>query len=136
MNDESDPPIGLQPATTKPQPEITPTAGTGDIQLGSIDPALLSLAALATTDLATRLGVDESNIEVVTAEVVTWPDSSLGCPQPGMAYLQVPVDGFRILLERGDAVYSYHAGGSTYEPFLCEEPDTRVIGLPLPDVDD
>lgn len=135
VNDETEPTLELRPATTKPTPVSTPRPVSGDIQLGAVDPALQSLAASAASDLAKRLGVDVSAIEVVTAEVVVWPDSSLGCPQPGMYYLQVLTDGFRVLLEHGGTIFSYHGGGGTYEPFLCEQPDTRIVGTPPPEID-
>ena len=36
--------------------------------------------------LAGELGVAAAGLEVVSATTVTWPDASLGCPQPGMLY--------------------------------------------------
>jgi hypothetical protein len=38
-----------------------------------------------------------------------WPDSSLGCPQPGMAYLQVITPGYLIVLRALGNDYMYHA---------------------------
>lgn len=84
-----------------------------------IDPALQPLVDLAAADLAGRLGVARSAIEVVSAQAVEWPDGSLGCPRPGMAYPQVMVDGTRIQLSVAGTVYDYHSGG-TRPPFLCE----------------
>ena len=52
-------------------------------------------------------------------ESITWPDGGLGCPQPGIAYIQVQVDGYRILLSYKGAAYPYHGGGRR-GPFLCE----------------
>jgi hypothetical protein len=72
-------------------------------------------------DLAGRLGVDPGEVRVVSVEEVTWPDGSLGCPQPGMMYPQVLTDGTRIALEAGGKRYEYHAGGPR-GPFLCEDP--------------
>jgi hypothetical protein len=56
------------------------------------------LVDLAVSDLATKLKVDEETIEIVEAQFVTWRDSSAGCPQPGMQYLQVLTNGSRIVL--------------------------------------
>ena len=39
------------------------------------------------------LGVDASEVEVVSVEEVTWRDGSRGCAQPGMAYTQALIDG-------------------------------------------
>jgi hypothetical protein len=60
------------------------------------------------------------DIVVMQAVSVVWPDGSLGCPQSGMEYTQVLVDGFHILLQANGTTHSYHGGGTTLEPFLCE----------------
>jgi hypothetical protein len=75
---------------------------------------------LAVEDLAGRLSVDVGEIGVLEVQEVIWPDSSLGCPQPGMAYKQVPEDGLLIRLDVGGHVYEYHSGGMR-DPFLCEQ---------------
>ena len=75
----------------------------------------------AKADLARRRSVAPDTIRVVEVRDVIWPDPSLGCPQPGMAYKQVPVDGLLIRLESGGQVFEYHSGGSK-PPFLCEQP--------------
>ncbi len=76
----------------------------------------------AVADLAKRLGVDSATVALVRAELVVWPDASLGCPQPGMEYPQVPTDGSLIVLSYGGREYRYHTGGNRYVPFLCETP--------------
>ncbi|MEP7194493.1 MAG: hypothetical protein ABI903_16730 [Actinomycetota bacterium] len=87
----------------------------------AVDPALQRLVQAAIDDLALRLDVPAATIAVAFARPVLWPDRSLGCPQPGMAYPQVSVDGAKIELSTGGAVYSYHSGGSRL-PFLCGGP--------------
>jgi hypothetical protein len=84
------------------------------------DGTVAQVVELARADLAVRLQVDPTQIEVVSAERVTWPDGSLGCPQPGEFYTQALVDGFRVVLGTGGRtrVYVYHAG-SDGAPFLC-----------------
>jgi len=71
------------------------------------------------TDLSDRLGVDATAIRVVAVEEVTWSDTSLGCPQPGMNYAQVLTDGMRVILEANAVFYDYRADG-LQDPFLCE----------------
>jgi hypothetical protein len=88
-----------------------------------------SLIQLATHDLTRRLAIDTAAVRVICTEARTWPDSSLGCPRPGMKYRQVPVDGYRILLAVGNDIYAYHGGGGR-GPFLCPE---RPRGPPLSD---
>ena len=78
------------------------------------------LVLQAKEDLAGRLGIAISEIELLSFEEVVWPDSSLGCPQPGMRYKQVPYDGALIRLSAGGQIYDYHNGGSR-GVFLCEQ---------------
>ena len=75
----------------------------------------------AKQDLAKRLSVNPDQIELVSFTPVTWPDGSMGCPEPGMMYTQVLVEGYRIQLRSGGRVYEYHGGG-TRAPFLCAKP--------------
>ena len=92
--------------------------------LSYVDPNLEPLIALATVDLAERLGIPAEEIALISAEAVVWPDASLGCPQPDMLYRQVPVDGALIILQAGEREYAYHSGGSR-EPFLCEQEEPQ-----------
>jgi hypothetical protein len=87
----------------------------------AVDPALRGLVEEAIENLAGRLQVSAEAVEVVSARPVFWPDRSLGCPQPGMVYPQVSVDGAKIELSAGGALYAYHSGGSR-GPFLCGGP--------------
>lgn len=111
-------------APTATQPTATP------VEEPTEDPAMSSTPAAASapepvrqaiTDLAERLSVAEDTIEVVTAEAVVWPDGSLGCPEPGMMYAQVIVEGMKIILEVDGEEYHYHYGADR-GPFLCENP--------------
>jgi hypothetical protein len=86
-----------------------------------IESGLQPLIDTAIPDLADRLSIDHNTIEVVGAQSVVWPDQSLGCPQPGMVYLQDLAEGFRIELRVKDHVYAYH-GGAGRDLFLCENP--------------
>jgi hypothetical protein len=78
----------------------------------------MPLVTAAVEDLAGRLGIEPDAVTVVEALAVTWPDGSLGCPQPGMMYTQVLVDGAFVLLEAGGKQYPYHGGDPL---FLCEQ---------------
>jgi len=64
-------------------------------------------AAVAAAALQT--GRDPSSIDVLLAEPVDWPDTSLGCAQPGIAYAQVVTPGWLIELEAADVRLTYHS---------------------------
>ena len=104
------------PATTKPA--VSSTALT---PADTVSDDLLRLPAVeqAKADLALRLSVSPAEIDVVSVQPMTWTDSSMGCPQPDMAYLQVLVEGFLIELSHAGQFYRYHSGGGQ-PPFLCE----------------
>ena len=81
---------------------------------------LESLIEKAKDDLARRLSISAAQISLVEAKEVVWPDSSMGCPKPGMRYKQVPEDGALIILQAQGMAYEYHTGGSR-GLFLCEK---------------
>ena len=66
----------------------------------------------AKQDLSRRLGIPEHQITVERVEAVEWPDTSLGCPQPGMMYAQVITPGYRIILKANNQISEYHADRS------------------------
>lgn len=122
--EQTEPTLGLLPAkTTVPSPASDgPPAGSDtSIFPGRIDVGLDPFVELARDDLAARLGVAADEIEVISAVLVTWPDSSLGCPEPGMSYLQALEDGTLIELGHDGRVHRYHSGGNR-APFLCDRP--------------
>lgn len=47
---------------------------------------------------------------VVRSTAVTWPDGSLGCPEPGKSYTQALVPGHEVIVEVGGVTYDVHAG--------------------------
>ena len=83
----------------------------------------------AKDDLAQQLSIPVDQIELKRAEAVTWPDASLGCPQPGMAYAEVLTSGYLILLEANNKEYEYHTSRGT-EIIYCENPNPPVPGTP------
>jgi len=95
------------------EPQIPPTDSP------TVDPGLQHLVDQVKEDLAQRLSIPTTQISLVEAREVVWPDASLGCPQPGMKYKQVPEDGALIIVQVGETIYEYHNGGSR-GLFLCE----------------
>lgn len=118
--------LELAPATTKVPTASSdgPPAGSGTaLYEGQIDPGLQPFIEVAIADLAPRLDASESDIVALSAVLVTWSDSSMGCPQPGMEYAQLLQDGSVIELGYNGRVYRYHTGGQR-NPFLCDQPLT------------
>lgn len=104
---------------TAPSEPVTPTVpGTPDPQIGEVPDALM----LRILDAAAqRADVDVSAIEVRRAEAVTWPDGSLGCREPGEAYVQVPVDGYHVVLDAAGRELDYRASANGNFRY-CENP--------------
>ena len=98
----------------------------------------------AVDHLADELGVLAVDVQVVAVEQVTWPDSSLGLPQPGEAYLTVLTPGYRVQLSVAGEQFVYHtdkqdrvlraaAPPAAAEPAI--EPPAEMQPEPWPDVD-
>ena len=85
-----------------------------------LDPFLNSLVNGAKEDLVRLLSIDPSQIELLEVNSVVWPDTSLGCPQPGMAYTQVQRDGALMRFDVESTIYEYHSGADR-PPFLCRK---------------
>lgn len=77
----------------------------------------------ALSELASRVGVSESDINVRDARSVQWGSGAIGCPKPGMNYTQAIVPGMLLLLEANGTVYHYH-GEAGRSLFYC--PAKRV----------
>lgn len=77
----------------------------------NVTPAASAEAILhiAKEDLAQRLALPISEINVARVEAVEWPDTSLGCPKPNTAYAQVITPGYRLILVAAGKGYEYHS---------------------------
>jgi hypothetical protein len=71
------------------------------------------LAIARARETLRTVGVDPSPLTVTRAEHVTWPDSSLGCRQSGIQYLQVLTPGYRIELQGAQGDYFVHVAGNS-----------------------
>ena len=81
--------------------------------------SLSAMVRLALEDAARRRPSQVANLTVTFAEPVTWPDGSLGCPQPGKSYVQVLVPGFLIRIAAGAETLEYH-GAARGVPHFCD----------------
>ena len=90
--------------------------------IGDVPTAMLERVI---ADAASGAGVDQSDVEVVAAEAVTWPDGALGCPQPDQMYTQALVPGYRVILEIDGDELHFHAAESSEFAF-CADPQPPV----------
>ena len=126
-NDATPSPLDMTPmipalpsqGDSTPMPTDFPTPASGREKIIEI----------AKADLAQRIAVSASQITVVEATEVEWSDSSLGCPQPGMFYLQVITPGYRILLEASGTQYEYHSNRDTYVVY-CDNTNPPILPKP------
>jgi len=90
---------------------------TPDGEVLSLQPQHRSVADLAVEALAEHLNVPQAEIEVDSVRPVEWRDSSIGCPQPDQAYMQVITPGHRVTLRAGGAIHTVNeANGNA---FIC-----------------
>lgn len=91
-------------------PQAQPTELPGDISeeptQGSENMTAAQNAAIST--LAQNLGLDPSQVEVVSTEAVDWPDACLGVSQEGIVCAQVISPGYKIVLEANGKQVEYH----------------------------
>ncbi len=78
-----------------------PAAGQENDELARIAKTALLLAAK-------RLDKSTDDVQVQEVQPVNWPDSSLGCPQPGMLYAQVITPGYKVIITADDTTYELH----------------------------
>jgi hypothetical protein len=89
-----------EPATL---PAVTP------LPMDMIPPEGGAMVARVQIDLATRLSAPpDATMTLLSAEAITWPDASLGCPLPKTDYIQVKTPGFIITLLANGGRYTYH----------------------------
>jgi hypothetical protein len=72
---------------------------------------------LARRDLAQRLKVEVKEVKVVRVRPTTWPDASMGCPEPKQTYEKAEIRGFLVELDHAGRAYIYH--GDPKRVVLC-----------------
>jgi hypothetical protein len=99
--------------------------GCGDIPPAN-DPASAnspSAAELAQQIVAERIAIDPSLVTISESTAVDFPDASLDCPQPGMAYAQVITPGYRVTAEAQGEFFDIRVSGS--RAIICENSPNR-----------
>jgi hypothetical protein len=66
------------------------------------------LIDLVKQHLAKQLGITLDQITLSDIKPVVWRDAGLGCPKPGVDYIQVETPGYQIVLEAQGKTYNYH----------------------------
>jgi hypothetical protein len=79
---------------------------------------LHAMAQAALADAMRRAAPGAAAPTLLSAERVTWPDGSLGCPMPGRMYTMALVPGYRIRIQSGTEQLDYHAS-MRGQPQLC-----------------
>lgn len=108
------------PSTEVP---LSPPSAPSDSPQPTLPPQVVEAPAIRTAvaDLATRVGIDPEAIDVLEVREVTWPDGSLGCPEPGVGYTQALVNGQLVVLGAAGSRYEYHSGPNR-PLFYCANP--------------
>jgi hypothetical protein len=84
-----------------------PTIGETSPMKGEVPQAILESILKEAAALAK---VERREIKIVRAESVVWSDGSLGCPEPGMMYTQMLVNGYWIVVEAAGKNYDFRVG--------------------------
>jgi hypothetical protein len=118
-----------EPASPAPQERMTQTDSPGALPESSATQALTptlpqenrtmvpvtppdeaseKMVVLVKQHLAQRLSIAIDQIVLLDIKSVVWRDAGLGCPKPGIDYIQAETPGYNILLEASGATYRYH----------------------------
>lgn len=120
---------GAQPPAAAGEDSAVPEERNGrhavtDAQAGP------ELETLALSIASEHLSVPLDDLEVTQIEPVDWRDSSLGCPQPGMNYMQVITPGHSALVRHAGRIYRVHMANG--RGFICERRPEKDAAPKLP----
>ena len=97
-----------------PQSSSAPSAGSSSdagTGTGGDNSLPASITDPIVADAAGRLGVDPSQVTIVSGHAETFSDGSLACPEPGMMYTQALVDGYQVVVEANGTQLDYRGSG-------------------------
>lgn len=110
--------VVLEPAAL-PAPGESPLPQPGASPLMPRPPSMEGPVQKAIEFLAAQLGIPPEMVRVISSEAVDWPDTSLGCPEPGIMYAQVITPGYRLILEAEGAWYEVHTDRTGERAVIC-----------------
>jgi hypothetical protein len=113
-----------------------------------------TVESIAIDALAAELKIPRDGIQVEDVRAVDWRDSSIGCPKPDVAYMQVITPGHEVKLRAGGQTYVVHearnrafvchaspkmAGGGHQLPFgrqmlEAQQDLARRLGVPVTEI--
>ena len=117
------------PSTSAPHESVVQTAASGSLPESSATQAVTptlpqeetdmvpvtppdetaeKLVTLVKQHLAQRLSIAVDQVVLAQIKPVMWRDASLGCPKPGIDYIQMETPGYRISLTADGKTYTYH----------------------------
>lgn len=127
--------VPTAPATAYPAPQggggYPAPSATPD--MASSDAALADLQQQAQGRLAQHLGVDAATLTLQGSKQQEWPDTSLGCPAPGVNYSQYIVPGYLLEFSDGAKTYQVHTSLSALpgEPMVfCDNQQPVDLAAP------
>ena len=69
-----------------------------------------------------ELDIELASVTIVNVEHKLWPDTSLGIPEPGVAYVQALTPGCVMQMQAGDRTFTVHTGPG---------PTAKLQGIPV-----
>ena len=129
----------VPPETPEPTvpPEATPTpihpsepAITPTLPMSEVPEDILKLAY---DDLAVRMNLKWTDISLISAEQVDFPNSCLGIETPGVGCMEVITPGYRIQLQAGRSVYTYVTNLAGQKVILAEGAGPSIKTTPMYD---
>src|SRR5262245_59833297 len=102
----------VQPGQSGKPSQVPASASGAEGQPAVVDEAVRTAAAY--------VSVAPTDVQVQLVEAREWPDSSLGCPRPGLMYSQIVTPGYLIVLQAGGRVLEYHSDARG-RVVLCQE---------------
>jgi len=102
----------------------------GKVFLVTPSDSMNDMIQLAKSMLANKLGIAPTQITLFDILAVEWPDSSLGCPRPGMMYAEVVTPGYKIQLEVDGSYYAIHSDTINRVVLCSVEPPHEIYHPP------
>ncbi len=105
----------------KPTEPVSPVSPLSPLPFPNL-PEGMQKEALMTlrTEVAETTGVLTADLALVSAEPVTWNNTSLGCPKKGQIYAEVLVEGWRVVFEdAAGRTYDVHTTGNLEDFVIC-----------------